>query len=88
MRTPGRLVPGNCDLTPDQYERKNEANESMKPRKKTQYKAGFVLRENPDCPADQVLDAIIEKRKGKYNLLICGQPGVMVADKRSKNTNP
>lgn len=47
----------------------NEANESMKPKKKTQNKAGFVLRKNPDCPADQVLDAIIEKNKGKIQLI-------------------
>lgn len=47
----------------------NDANESMKPKKKAQPKAGFVLRENPDCPADQVLDAIIERNKGKIQLI-------------------
>lgn len=47
----------------------NDANEKMKPKKKTQPKAGFVLRENPDCVADQVLDAIIEKNKGKIQLI-------------------
>lgn len=47
----------------------NDANDSMKPKKKTQPKAGFILRENPDCAADQVLNAIIEKNKGKIQLI-------------------
>lgn len=47
----------------------NDANENMKPKKKIQPKAGFILRDNPDCTADQVLDAIIEKNKGKIQLI-------------------
>lgn len=47
----------------------NDTNESMKPKKKIQPKAGFILRDNPDCTADQVLDAIIEKNKGKIQLI-------------------
>ncbi|WP_075559511.1 TlpA family protein disulfide reductase [Parabacteroides timonensis] len=47
----------------------NDANESMKPKKKIQPKTGFILRDNPDCAADQILDAIIEKNKGKIQLI-------------------
>lgn len=47
----------------------NDANESIKPKKKFHPKAGFILRDNPDCPADQVLNAIIEKNKGKIQLI-------------------
>lgn len=47
----------------------NDANERMKPKKTTQPKTGFIVRENPDCAADEVLDAIIEKNKGKIQLI-------------------
>lgn len=47
----------------------NDANNDMKPRKKAQTKTNFLVRENPDCPADKVLDAIIEKNKGKIQFI-------------------
>ncbi|WP_304245923.1 TlpA disulfide reductase family protein [Parabacteroides gordonii] len=47
----------------------DDTNESMKPKKKAEPKAGFILHENPDCPADQVLDAIIDKNRGKIQLI-------------------
>lgn len=47
----------------------NDANNDMKPRKKVQTKTNFLVRENPDCPADKVLDAIIEKNKGKIQFI-------------------
>lgn len=47
----------------------NDANNNMKPRKKVQTEVNFLVRENPDCPADKVLDAIIEQNKGRIQFI-------------------